>query len=200
MRRQLFSLIVGTLAIAMCCNASVIVFQDLTDLVSITMDGQPVTGNGGRVTNFVKSGESISFDLTAPGVSLLAFAGFTNLLDGPSSDDPVGTVSDRFVQMFAAPFAAVHIAFGSDPDLPTIPPGAADLTMIPAQGLPSNPYYEDGTVQKVGTLFNSNGSVSDTFFIQSDVSDVPEPGTSLLIGTSLALIVIARRKLAPIPV
>src|SRR4051794_30680606 len=106
MRRQFFSLAIGALATAMCCSASVIVFHDLTDAVFLTIDGQPVTGNGGRVTNFVQIGESISFDLIVTGISLAANAGFTNLLDGPSSDDSVGTVSDRFVATFAEPFAA----------------------------------------------------------------------------------------------
>ena len=83
-------------------------------------------------------------------------------------------MSDRFVDSFAGP-QPYHVAFGSDPDLPAIPTGARDLTTIPEQGLPPNPYFEDGTVQKVGTVFTAPGIALDTFFIQSDVEAVPGP-------------------------
>jgi hypothetical protein len=162
-------------------HADVIQFNDLTDSVSVTLNGVPITGNGGRVSNFATSGELISFDLTAPNVLQLATAGFTNLLDPAGSDDPVGTVSDRFVEAFGpVPFTTYHVAFGSDPDLPAIPNGAVDLTTIDVQGLPPNPYFENGLVQKVGSSFMQNGVVLDTFFIQSDVS-VPKPGTQFAV-------------------
>jgi hypothetical protein len=176
MRTRLTSIGVLALAFTTLCSADVFVFQDLNEVVSITDNGVLLTGNGGRVSNFILLGESISFDLTAPGVGQIATSGFTNLLDPATSDDPNGTVSDRFVEVFGpVPFTTYHVSIGSDPNLPAIPAGANDLTTIPAQGLPANPYFENGTVQKVGSSFQSNGAVLDTFFIQSDVSAVPEP-------------------------
>jgi hypothetical protein len=176
MKTRLISIGGLALAFTAVCSADVFVFQDLNDIVTITDNGVLLTGNGGRVSNFVILGESISFDLTAPGVAQIAASGFTNLLDPASSDDPGGTVSDRFVEVFGPiPFTTYHVAFGSDPNLPVIPAGATDLTTIPAQGLPANPYFENGTVQKVGSSFQSSGVVLDTFFIQSDLTDLPEP-------------------------
>jgi hypothetical protein len=62
--------------------------------------------------------------------------------------------------------------------------------------LPADPYFEDGTSQKVATLFLSTGAISDTFFIQSDVGDAPEPGSMLLIATGLGLAALTRRRLS----
>jgi hypothetical protein len=179
------------LAFATFCSADIFVFHDLTDSVSVTDNGVLLTGNGGRISNFILLGESISFDLTAPNVSQIATSGFTDLLDPTTSDDPVRTVSDRFVEIFGpVPFTTYHVAFGSDPDLPAIPNGATDLTTILLQGLPPNPYFEDGTSQKVGSSFQSNGAVLDTFFIQSDLTDLPEPSFIVPILVILAGVIL----------
>ena len=192
MKIRLASPLIVALACAACCNAGVLRFSDLTDDVSLTLDGVAVTGNVGRITNFSHVGESISFDLAAPGVLASAFSGYTNLLE---TGDPLNSVSDRFVYSFTTPFQTLHVIFGSDPDLPAIPGGATDLTTIPLQGLPADPYFEDGTSQKVATLFLTTG-ISDTFFIQSDVGDAPEPGSMLLIATGLGLAALLRRRLS----
>ena len=199
MRTRLVSTGVLALAFTTFCSADVFVFQDLNDVVSITDNGVLLTGNGGRVSNFILLGESISFDLTAPGVLQFANSGFTNLLDPATSDDPGGTVSDRFVEVFGpVPFTTYHVSIGSDPNLPAIPAGANDLTTIPLQGLPPNPYFEDGTVQKVGSSFQSTGAVLDTFFIQSDLTDLPEPRLIVPIMLIVAgLIVRAARPRQP---
>jgi hypothetical protein len=190
------SLALPALMFSTLTHADVIVFHDLTDSVSVSLNDVPITGNGGRVSNFVTSGEMISFDLTALNVSQAAVSDFTNLLDPAGSDDPVGTVSDRFLDVFGpvVPFATYHVAFGSDPDLPAIPSGATDATTIPLQGLPPNPYFENGLVQKVFTSFTSTGGMVDTFFIQSDVPSVPEPGTLALLATGLVGLAAWRRR------
>ena len=160
-------------------RADTVDFIDSGESVSVTINGVPITGNGGRVSNFLSVGESISFDLTNT-TDFETTSLFTNLLEPGST-----TVSDRFVDSFtgAQPY---HVAFGSDPDLPAIPAGARDLTLIPEQGLPPNPYFENGTVQKVGTVFTAPGTALDTFFIQSDV-DVPGP----IAGASLPGLIFA---------
>jgi len=92
-RMRLVSTATAALVCIASCNADVLVFQDLTETVSVTINGVPLTGNGGRVSNFTLSGESVSFDLTAPGVAQQANSGFTNLLDDPAgSGDPIGSV------------------------------------------------------------------------------------------------------------
>jgi hypothetical protein len=66
---RLVLLTAPVLALCAGARADVFVFQDLTDTVSLTLNGNPVAGNGGRITKFTTSGESISFDLTALGVA-----------------------------------------------------------------------------------------------------------------------------------
>jgi hypothetical protein len=144
-------------------------FLDSGESVSVTINGVTITGNGGRVSNFLNVGESVTFDLTfMTSLPPPTESGFTNLLEPGST-----TVSDRFVLSLTAGSPTYHVAFGSDPDLPAIPPGALDLTQVPQQGLPPNPYFEDGTLQLVATAFPGS-RVADTFFVQSDVA-VPGP-------------------------
>jgi hypothetical protein len=75
------------------------------------------------------------------------------------------------------------VQFGSDANLPVIPTGATDLTTILRQGLPPNPYFEDGTLQYVGSIFNTAATVVDQFFIQSAT---PLPAALPLFATGLA--------------
>ena len=172
-------------------NADVFVFHDLEESVFLTVNGVVVSGNGGRIHDFSASGESISFslgDIVTQPTSVSYF--YTNLLD-PGPEDTPGTVSDRFLEKVSVfvdenhdVFHSVHVVFGSDPDLPEIPTSTQnvfDLTTFPAQGLPANPYYENGKIQLVATVFalSSKDSV-DKFYIQSDVS-VPEPTTWALM-------------------
>src|SRR5262245_50034887 len=121
-------------------------FLDSGESVSVTINGVAITGNGGRVSNFFTSGEFVSFNLTGANTGQATVSGFTNLLEPGST-----TVSDRFVESFTNGSSTYFVAFGSDPDLPAIPAGALDLTTVPIQGLPPNPYFEDGTLQKVAT-------------------------------------------------
>jgi hypothetical protein len=166
------SLALPALVFSTLTHGDAFVFNDRTESVSVAINRMPITGNGGRVSNFVRLGEFISFDLTVPGSSQVAAASaFTNLLEPAGADDPVGTVSDRFVfvqdQVSSTTY---HVAFSSDdPNLAAIPAGATDATTIPAQGLPPNPYFENGLVQKVYTTFTTAGLTLDTFFIASDV-------------------------------
>src|SRR5215469_4695830 len=115
----------------------------------------------GHSVRFAKVGlgpELVSFDVSTNGFNFTTTAGFTNLLDPANSDDPANTLSDRIVLTFTLNATTYHVAFGSDPSFPAIPDDAIDLTTIPVQGLPPNPYYENGTVQKVATVFSAPGT------------------------------------------
>jgi hypothetical protein len=181
------------LAFAMSCNAAVIQFDDLSESVVVLVDGVRVTGNGGRISNFNQVGESISFDITTAGNNFITTTSFTNLVDPPGGDDPPGTVSDRIVLTFVLDATTYHVAFGSDPDLPNIPAGATDLTTVPQQGLPPNPYFENAAFQKVATVFSAPGVALDTYFVRSDT--IPEPVSIMLVGAGLILGTIARRRI-----
>jgi hypothetical protein len=182
MRIRTLALITAASAFAPQATADIFVFHDVGGSISVTDNGNPIM-DGGRISNLVFAGESASFDVSVnPGA--VASSAFTNLLEPANAELPQGTVSDRFVDSFSANSSTYHVTLGSYPDLPTIPSGATDLTTIPVQGLPSNPYYEDGTVQLVGTaFFTAPSGRNDTYFIQSDVglsSVVPEPSTALV--------------------
>lgn len=173
-RKILIASTVSALFFAGVCQATVINYVEANNSASITIDGVSITGNGGNVSNFSQSGELINFDFYQL-CSFCSGTGYTNLIDPGTS-----AVSDAFY--FSVNDSTIHVAFGSAPDLPAIPAGAIDLTTIPVQGLPSNPYYEDGTLQYVGTAFYPDSSNNITFNMQSTVqSTVPEPATLSLI-------------------
>ena len=195
MRGRFFFLSMPVLAFATVCNAAVIQFDDLTESLVVLVDGVRVTGNGGRISNFNQVGESVSFDITTGGNNFITTTSFTNLVEPPGGDDPPGTVSDRIVLTFVADTTTYHVAFGSDPNLPNIPAGATDLTTVPQQGLPPNPYFEDGTIQKVATVFSAPGVALDTYFVRSDA--VPEPVSLMLVGIGLILGSIAHSRMRP---
>jgi len=146
----------------------------------VTLNGTTVTGNGGLISNYSQSGEAISFSLTAPITGGSTVSAFTNLIEPGST-----TVSDRLVLSITSGSTLVGVQFGSDADLPAIPAGAVDLTTIALQGLP-HPYFENGTLQLVGTYFNFTGSTFpvDEFFIQSNVP-TPLPAALPLFATGL---------------
>jgi hypothetical protein len=147
-------------------SADTINFLDSGESVSATINGAVITGNGGRVSDFSSIGESISFDLSLASGDFITVSGFTDLLEPGSR-----SVSDRFVYSFTSGALAYHVEFGSDPDLPAIPTNAIDFTTIPEQGLPPNPYFENGRLQLVATAFL--GSSTDRFFVQSDATPLP---------------------------
>ena len=189
---RILTLALTILALAGNCNASVIQFDDFDEQLSVTIDGVPIA-NGGRVSNLTFAGESVSFDLTLSFVRFGTISGFTQLLDPVGSDDPTGTVSDVLVLSFVRGNSTYHISFGSDPDLPAIPVGSFDLTTIPQQGLPPNPYYEDGTFQLAGTSFLDD--IIDTFYVRSDVANaVPEPSSIALLMMGLGALATGRRR------
>ncbi len=182
--KTLLTLVTITLLIfCVSANASTVSFIEITENdVSLWIDGARVTADGGRVSNLVINNESISFDLTLFPGAFLNRIGYTNLLEPNSTE-----VSDRLIWTVVNGLPTYHVQFGSDPELPDIPPGAVDLTTFPEQGLPPNPYFEDGTLQYVGRAFGvgPNGE-NDNFYIQSDVSDAPEPCSLLLLAAGLA--------------
>ena len=188
----------GVVISALNCDASVLNFFDLGERISGTIDGNPIA-SGGRVSNLQFDTESVSFDLSViTGGNFVTQTLFTRLLNPIGSEDQVNTVSDVLVISIVNGAPTYHVHIGSDPQLPTIPEGALDLTTVPQQILPADPYYENGTSQLVGTVFFiAPGGGNDTFFIQSDVG-TPEPESVVFLGTGLALCALARRKIRPL--
>src|SRR5215472_18302862 len=121
MRARLSPLVIPALAFASFCNAATFEFSDLSETLSVSLDGIPITGNGGRISNFTLGPELVSFDVSTNGFNFTTTAGFTNLLDPANSDDPANTLSDRIVLTFTLNATTYHVAFGSDPSFPAIP-------------------------------------------------------------------------------
>ena len=185
-RVSFIAVLTAILSLFDCCKGSSIFFDDFTGQLVVTIDGLPIA-NGGRVSDLNFNGESVSFDLLMNGtVNVWTQTVFTKLLS-PAS----GIVSDIFIESFVNGQGTYHVTFGSILNLPTIPNGAVDLTTIPAQTLPPYPYYKDGTVQKVGTAFFSDGS-RDTFFVQTEV---PEPSTLALLLTAGVVYTVRKQKI-----
>ena len=122
MKTRLLMLVLGILCLATYCSASVFNIYDLTDTISVTVDGSPIA-NGG-------------FDVAFP-AGTQTFTGGSAYTKLTESD---GTVSDIIVFTIGDFQPFYHVAFGSDPNLPVIPASALDLTTVEAQGLPANPY------------------------------------------------------------
>ena len=192
----LLSVALLALGSTLAAKADNIVFNDLTESPFVTLNGTTITGNGGRVSNFSSTlgGELISFTLADPGGTVrttLASAIFTNVFD-PTT----GALSDRFIGSLvtSGPLAGIayNVIFASDgeggafPGLPVIPPGAVT----------PGPVIEDGTVQKVATV-QTGGTDFDFLYIQSDVeptATVPEPSSIILGVSTLALLLVFRRR------
>jgi hypothetical protein len=173
-----------TLSSVWAAHAAVIDYIDTSATPFVTINGTTITGNGGLVTNYSQIGEAINFTFQSsiPVAGTSVISGFTNLTEPGSS-----TVSDRIVLTLTGGSDLIGVQFGSDANLPVIPSGAVDLTTIAAQGLPSNPYHEDGTLQLVATFFSTINGVStpvDRYFIQSGVA-TPLPAALPLFATGL---------------
>src|ERR1700677_1677945 len=69
--------IAAVLAFSGLCQGDTIVYQDLNSVVSVTIDGNPIA-DGGRVSNLVFSGDSVTFDLLLPtDISFSTIDGYT---------------------------------------------------------------------------------------------------------------------------
>jgi hypothetical protein len=187
------------------CYCSTIVFNDAFEAnspnneepVSLSVDGQIITGDGGRISNFINGSpdsEKISFNISTNGMQFDDGAFFTVLRE-PDVEDRLGAISDVFVMRFTKDSPTYFVFFCSDPDTSqceSATVGGTDLTTVPGQGLPPNPYFENGQPQKVGTVF----STGDAYFI---MSDVPEPGVMELVGFGLAVFALVTRRSCQTP-
>jgi hypothetical protein len=98
------------------CQGDTIVYQDLNSVVSVTIDGNPIA-DGGRVSNLVFSGDSVTFDLLLPtDIGFATVDGYTQLLAAN------GSVSDVLLYEVVNGQPSYQVTFGSVPDLPVIPP------------------------------------------------------------------------------
>jgi hypothetical protein len=157
-------------------NAATILFEDLTDQVSVVSAATTRIADLSCGTN--ATNEFCIFNLLAPpGATLLSDPQNIAVAEGPGpsfvSDDIIAGVP------IGRTFAALN--FDSDVDASqslfpcNTPPPTAVCTIV-----------EDGTVQTAFQLFWSDGTV-DTIQFQSDV--VPEPATWLLVVAGLASLV-----------
>jgi len=67
----------------------------------------------------------------------------------------------------------------------------------PIGSFPGGTFFEDGTLQNTGTINWTSavaGPVSDNIQFQSDVSDVPEPSSTLLLSGGLILLGLMLRR------
>ena len=153
----------------------VIVFQDSTDSVGVKVIGV----SDQRVTTSSVLPEQISVLVSEPiidaHVQSLNFPSFPAV----NIDEGDGTVSDFFAIPFFIPertHSQYHALFSSDPNRGI--GGRCSQERLGCQ------ITEDGTVQTIGTVTWTDGTV-DTIRFQSD-SEVPEPSTILLMLTGFA--------------
>jgi hypothetical protein len=205
------------LTVAPECHAVGFLFDDIGEQVVVTAGGAdlrtlfapaPDTGlipqavpiGGGReISNYIPTSESVSFDASIPvlptGTQVVPERAYTTLVEATGREP-----SDRIVISYTRMSKTYHVAIGSDPELPDVPPtltGAAlrrfgpavNLQTIGDQGLPSGLYRENGAEfpQLVATVFQPSGrnlaqgvTALDVFEIRSDV-EVPGP----IIGSGL---------------
>ena len=159
-----------TWAGTICSPACTIKIDDLTDTVTVTgflPSGQPFFN---PITLLPDStGEFVHFALSfepAPSVSSTISR---DLLEAD------GTVSDRLLVSAMVGILTLDVKFASDPASLVVPPGSTVLSGL----------TEDGTFQTLFTVLHEGG-VGDGFIFQvrSDVADVPEPATILLLLAS----------------
>ena len=86
-----------------------------------------------------------------------------------------GSVSDRIIITATNGSNNVDLVFGSDPVLPSVPPGVRILPSLP----------EDGTFQQVLLYFGGTATPVDTFLLRSAV---PEPATLTLVSGVLGVL------------
>lgn len=156
---------------------NIVIFYDLTDTITATLNGVPVNLNvhGPEEVWFSFSGgvpgheDNYNYyvDLTEPGT---------------------GVISDRLAIYYNSA-GNVAVRFCSDP---------SDFAFC-AEGIPGPAYYtmeENGLLQYIIGVPPETENFWDKYYAQSEVEPIPEPASLILFGSGLAgLAAILRRRL-----
>jgi hypothetical protein len=157
-------------------RAAVIKIDDLTDTITVTVDGANIT-----VERLPNTQEAIRFTFTSTVVS--AFTGsvstdFISLVGG-------GEESDRLFLSFTQGTPNISVLFASDPNLDAVPPAQTRFMRIIEDGtFQDTIYYRRVTAGgQTGTFTEEKPAAAlliDTYQVRSDVE--PEPSSLLLLS------------------
>lgn len=189
-----------------------ILFQDLTDTVSVDFGGSTRIINNGGCTTVTTPGENCSFDVVAPqGYRLYRFFGAdpsqttrvdVNIGEPLGSDNPNLDIRSDGITAIALDSQTVFINYNSDAQPFTGHDPQNDITCSEVGGCA---FFENGLSQTAGTLVwvpvtatgYSESDVTDKINFQSDANEVPEPRFAAFVVVGIAaLSLFAGRKFA----
>jgi hypothetical protein len=194
---KLFLLVAICGGVASNLQASIIQIDDLTDTLSLIIDGVTITGNGGKVSNYsntfdpVTSTEKLQFTFTSTrkaGANLKLYARM--ICTGCPEESSTGGPSDLFLFVAQKGSFQATITFRSSDTASVLVPPAGFMRISNTDPVEENGKYQ---ILLTNEAIESN-EVIDQYQARSDFTPppLPEPSTLFLLGGGLGCLTIAQ--------